>query len=130
MCKGRTVIEFFLSIFVDRNKELLSKELSDLKLQYKMLEESREAVQREYKKAQRQCHDVTEMFESSQKDVSEYKRWLKDSETEKEITLNSVNELHEVVKATEGMNLMLACVMNSTYRYSKISYNYYNFAFI
>lgn len=73
-----------------------------MKLHVQMLEESRDVISREHKQVKRELSEGKELLELSQKDVSEFKRLLRDAEMEKEVAWTSSNELRELVKATEG----------------------------
>ena len=87
---------------LSNNKENLLREISELKLQLKMAEESRDSTRRNLLEAQRRVKDGDLLNEASRKEVAELKRLLKDEAMEKDAVQNSAIELREIVKASEG----------------------------
>ncbi len=83
-------------------KENADREINELKLQLKMVEESRDAVRRDFIEAQRKIRESEEGREMGRKEISELRRMLKDEEKEKEAIQFTTNELRSKVKKSEG----------------------------
>ena len=89
-----------------RVKENADKEINELKLQLKMVEESRDAVRRDLIEAQRKIRHGEEAMETARKEIAELRRALKDEEKEKEAIQLTTNELRGKVKRAEGESLV------------------------
>ncbi len=83
-------------------KENADREINELKLQLKMVEESRDAVRRDFIEAQRKIRESEEGREMGRKEISELRRMLKDEEKEKEAIQFTTNELRTKVKKSVG----------------------------
>ena len=89
---------------------MLIKEIGELRLQLKIVEESRGTLNREFKESQRKLSENKDLLEGSQKETSELKRLLKDAEMEKDVAWSSANDLRDLVKSTEGIFLRF-CIL-------------------
>lgn len=78
------------------------REVSELKLQLKMVEEARDGVRRELIDAHRKIREGEEAREGARKENTDLKRQLKDEEREKQAVQETANELRGKVKKCEA----------------------------
>ena len=87
---------------VRQQKELCIREINELKTQLKMVEDMRDNIRRELLDSNRRTRELEEELELHRKEINELKRYLNDEVREKELVINSNEDLRNKLKACEN----------------------------
>lgn len=87
---------------VRQQKELGIREINELKTQLKMVEDMRDNIRRELIDSNRRSRELEEELALHNKEINDLKRYLNDEAREKELVLNSNEDLRNKLKAVEN----------------------------